>query len=263
MEYILVSIAAFLVAGLAVYSGFGLGTLLMPVFALFFPVPVAIASTAVVHLANNLFRIGFVGRRADWRVVAIFGIPAVIAGIAGALVLTLLSGITPLATYTLGDREFEITPAKLVVAVLIAAFAVLELTPVFEKWKLPGRYLPLGGALSGFFGGLSGHQGALRSVALLGAGLSPAAFVGTGSPAGVGVDLARVYGLWPGRASRRFFRDRRGESHARGGRYRRRVPGKPRGQPPPRTRDDRVHPAGGRPPARRPRRAAGDGPGLV
>jgi uncharacterized membrane protein YfcA len=138
------------------------------------------------------------GRRADWRVVAIFGIPAVIAGIAGALVLTLLSGITPLATYTLGDREFEITPATLVVAVLIAAFAVLELTPVFEKWKLPGRYLPLGGALSGFFGGLSGHQGALRSVALLGAGLSPAAFVGTGSAAGFGVDLARVMVYGPG-----------------------------------------------------------------
>ena len=51
---------------MALYSGFGLGTLLMPVFALFFPVPVAVASTAVVHLASNLFRLAFTGRQADW-----------------------------------------------------------------------------------------------------------------------------------------------------------------------------------------------------
>ncbi|SVB47730.1 uncharacterized protein METZ01_LOCUS200584, partial [marine metagenome] len=37
MDYLIVAIAALLVAGLALYSGFGLGTLLMPVFALFFP----------------------------------------------------------------------------------------------------------------------------------------------------------------------------------------------------------------------------------
>jgi len=38
-------------------SGFGLGTLLLPVFALFFPLPVAIAATALVHLANNFFKL--------------------------------------------------------------------------------------------------------------------------------------------------------------------------------------------------------------
>jgi len=41
MEYIVVCLVAFIVSGLTLFSGFGLGTLLMPAFALFFPIPVA------------------------------------------------------------------------------------------------------------------------------------------------------------------------------------------------------------------------------
>jgi hypothetical protein len=58
------------------------------------------------------------------------------------------------------------------------------------------RWLPVGGALSGFFGGLSGNQGALRSAFLLKAGLSKDAFVATGVVSAVIVDAVRlaVYG---------------------------------------------------------------------
>ncbi len=50
--------------------------------------------------------------------------------------------------------------------------------------------------MSGFFGGLSGNQGALRSAFLLKAGLSKDAFVATGVVSAVFVDAARlmVYG---------------------------------------------------------------------
>jgi uncharacterized protein len=51
--------------------------------------------------------------------------------------------------------------------------------------------------LSGFFGGLSGNQGALRSAFLIKAGLDKEAFIGTGTVSAVIVDMARllVYGL--------------------------------------------------------------------
>jgi len=49
-----VCISSFIVACLTFFSGFGLGTLLLPLLSLFFPVPVAVASTAVVHLLNNV-----------------------------------------------------------------------------------------------------------------------------------------------------------------------------------------------------------------
>ena len=87
MELLIVCIAALVASGLTLFSGFGLGTLLMPVFALFVSLELAVAMTAVVHLANNLFKVGLLGRRAEWGVVLRFGLPAVAAAFAGALVL--------------------------------------------------------------------------------------------------------------------------------------------------------------------------------
>lgn len=62
MEIIIISLAAFFTAVLTFFSGFGLGTILTPVFVLFFPIDVAIALTGVVHFSNNLFKIALVGR---------------------------------------------------------------------------------------------------------------------------------------------------------------------------------------------------------
>ena len=69
-EYVVVCLVALLGSGLTLFSGFGLGTLLLPVFALFFPVEVAIAATAVVHFLNNLFKLSLLGRNADYGLVA-------------------------------------------------------------------------------------------------------------------------------------------------------------------------------------------------
>lgn len=46
MDYLIVCPVSLLAAGLALFSGFGLGTLLMPVLAVFFPPEVAIAATS-------------------------------------------------------------------------------------------------------------------------------------------------------------------------------------------------------------------------
>jgi uncharacterized protein len=196
LDYSVVCLVAVLVSALTLFSGFGLGTLLMPAFALFFPVPVAIAATAVVHLANNIFKILLVGRNADWNVVLRFALPGAAAAMIGAGLLSLFAGIEPLAVYTLGSRACEVTAIKLVIGALIIMFALLELIPFFRSLAFDRTYLPLGGLLSGFFGGLSGNQGALRSAFLIRAGLSKEAFIGTGTVAAVIVDAARllIYG---------------------------------------------------------------------
>ncbi len=190
----LVSLAA---AGLTFFSGFGLGTLLMPVLAFFVPAPVAIAATAVVHLINNLFKLALMGRHADRKVLIRFGLGTVPFTFLGAWLLTTMSGATALASYHLGHRLCEITPLKLVLAGVIGFFAVLELSPRFQKLELDPRWLPLGGALSGFFGGFSGHQGALRSAFLVRAGLSKEGLVGTRVVLACVVDSIRllVYGV--------------------------------------------------------------------
>ena len=90
MSFIVVTVAAFLAAGLTMYSGFGLGTLMLPVFALFLPVEMAVVATALVHGANNVFKVSLLGRHADLEVVLKFGLTAIVAAVFGAMALAYL-----------------------------------------------------------------------------------------------------------------------------------------------------------------------------
>jgi hypothetical protein len=192
VDYVIVILVSSVAAGLTLFSGFGLGTVLTPAFALFFPLPVAIAATAVVHLANNLFKLALVGRHADRQTVIRFGVPAALLAILGAGCLLFLNTAPPLTTYALGGRTHEVTLAKIVIGAVIAAFALGELSPRIARLAFDRRFLALGGALSGFFGGLSGHQGALRSAFLIKSGLSKETFVATGVVCAVIVDATRI-----------------------------------------------------------------------
>jgi uncharacterized membrane protein YfcA len=192
MSYIVICLSAVLVSALTLFSGFGLGTLLLPAFALFFPVEVAVAATAVVHGANNIFKIGIVGRHAEKALVLRFGVPAIIAAFAGASALAYVSHFGEIATYTLGSREAVITPIKVTIGALMLIFALFELLPRLRELKFKRKYLFIGGILSGFFGGFSGHQGALRAAFLAKVGISTEAFVGTNAVIGFMVDMARI-----------------------------------------------------------------------
>jgi hypothetical protein len=97
-----------------------------------------------------------------------------------------------IAAYSIGERTAVITPIKLVMGTLIFVFALFELLPGLRGLRFGRRYLALGGLLSGFFGGLSGHQGALRSAFLLKVGITTEAFVGTNAVIGFMVDVARL-----------------------------------------------------------------------
>jgi len=197
MDILIISASALVAACLTFFSGFGLGTILTPVFALYFPVAVAIAMTAVVHLANNLFKIGLVGRDAHWPTVLRFALPAALAAIVGAGVLAMTDSLPPWVSYALLGRTHDITPVKALVGVVITAFALLELSPAFAQLTLPARWLAAGGLLSGFFGELSGNQGALRAAFLIKLGLSKEAYIATGAACTIVVDLVRlaVYGF--------------------------------------------------------------------
>ena len=99
MEIIIISLAAFIVAILTFFSGFGLGTILTPVFMIFFPVEIAIGLTGIVHFFNNIFRLFLIGKHADKEVLLRFGIPSVIAAFAGAWLLLRITGLQSLYSY--------------------------------------------------------------------------------------------------------------------------------------------------------------------
>lgn len=176
MDFIVIGGVAFLASLLTFFSGFGLGTLLLPAFALFFPTTVALLATGLVHLLNNLFKGTLVRKLVDWHTVYRFGIPALFAAVVGAYLLTYLDGRI----------------ASIVIGWVLISFALLELQPWFQRLTFPKKYIPLGGLLTGFMGGLSGQQGALRSMFLLKSDFDAQQFIATGVLIAVLIDVARI-----------------------------------------------------------------------
>jgi len=192
MDHLLIAVVAVAVSGLTMFSGFGLGTLLLPAFALFLPIESAVAATAVVHGAKNVLKVALLGRHAELRVVLKFGVPAVVAATLGARLLGRLALSEPLTSYEFAGRTAVITPVGAVIGGLMIVFALLEIAAALKGRAVSERWLPAGGVLSGFFGGLSGHQGALRSAFLATTRISPRQFVGTNAVIGLGVDAVRL-----------------------------------------------------------------------
>lgn len=192
MEYIIIASVAAFASLLTFFSGFGLGTILTPAFMLFFPIEVAIALTGIVHLLNNLFKMGLVGMKANWGVVLRFGAPAVVTAFIGAWVLLRFSTSEPLYVYELFGKQMNVFTVNLLVAALMAFFAIFEIVPSLKELEFDKNKLVIGGAISGFFGGLSGHQGALRSAFLIRYGLSKEVFIATGIIIASFIDITRL-----------------------------------------------------------------------
>lgn len=192
MDYIVICLVAMVGSGLTLFSGFGLGTLLTPVFAFFFSIEIAVAMTAVVHFLNNLFKLTLVGRTADWSIVKRFGVPSVLAAILGALALKTLGNTAVLTSYSAFGRVFDVSLLKIIVGLLLIVFAFWEIIPALSRLSFDKKYLVFGGFLSGFFGGLAGLQGALRSAFLMRVGLSKESFIATGVVIACLIDISRL-----------------------------------------------------------------------
>ena len=191
-EILIISIVAIFTSFLTFFTGFGVGTLLLPVFSIFFPVEIAVVLTAIVHFLNNIFKSFLIGKRASKPTIIRFGIPAVIGAFIGAQLLFLLSEINPIAEYELLGNLYKIQPIKILIGLLIIFFALFDLIPFLERIRFKHKHLVPGGFTSGFFGGLSGHQGALRSAFLIKTGLSKEAFIATGIIISLFVDITRI-----------------------------------------------------------------------
>jgi len=191
-EYIIICIFALIGSGLTFFSGFGLGTILVPVFAIFFPIELAIALTAIVHFLNNIFKLTLIGKNASRQIIFKFGLPAIFSAFLGAYLLTFIADIEPFYSYSISTKTFYITPIKLTIALLLSVFALFDIIPKLTKLNFDQKYIPLGGLLSGFFGGLSGNQGALRTAFLIRANLTKESFIATGVVIAVLIDISRL-----------------------------------------------------------------------
>ena len=195
MSFIVIPLTAFIASLLTFFSGFGLGTILLPVFAMYYDTPIAVGLTAIVHFSNNIFKMGLVYKNIQWNVFFRFGIPSLLAAFIGALALKYLF-TKPIILFSyyveLTELTHHVTLFNLIIGLLIIVFSLFELIPYLKNLSFNANKLTVGGLLSGFFGGLSGHQGALRSAFLVRLNLPKENYIATGTAIACVVDIARM-----------------------------------------------------------------------
>lgn len=193
MDVLLVVITAFFASLLTFFSGFGLGTLLTPIFLFFIPLEWAITCTGVVHLFNSLFKLLLLKKYANKHIFVLFGIPAMIAAVVGSWFFIHLANTQALFSYSLLGKTFTVYFIKFILGLLLMLFTLMELLPFINKLQFGREKLFLGGVISGFLGGLSGLQGALRTAFLIKVARSKDEFVATAALIAVCVDSTRIF----------------------------------------------------------------------
>lgn len=171
-----VLIVAALAGGVASLAGFGIGSLLTPLLALQMDTRVAVAAVAIPHFLATLLRFWFVHRALDRQVLLGFGLASAAGGLTGAIL-----------------HGFAGNPVLTVVFGCLLIFAGgTGITGLADRLRFSGVAGWIAGAVSGFFGGLVGNQGGIRSAALLGFHVPRDAFVATATAVALLVDIARV-----------------------------------------------------------------------
>jgi len=188
----LIAVASILAGAIASVAGFGIGSILTPLFAIQFGTKLAVAAVSIPHLIATALRFVRIGEHVDKRVFVSFGITSAAGGLLGALL----------------HARFSSTSLSYVLGALLVFAGIMGVTGLSRRMRFEGVAAWIAGALSGAFGGLVGNQGGIRSAAMLGMRVSKESFVATATAIALVVDLARmpvyavvqgkeVLGIWP------------------------------------------------------------------
>jgi uncharacterized membrane protein YfcA len=173
---LLTAIAGIVAGGVASVAGFGIGSLLTPVFVTQVPTQVAVAAVSIPHVVGTTARFWLLRGQIDRHLLVRFGLTSAAGGLTGAL-LQARTGSAGL-TILFGS--------------LLLFVAASELSGLSNRMRFRGAAAWIAGVLSGLLGGLVGNQGGIRSAAMLGMDVPRQAFVGTATAVALIVDGARV-----------------------------------------------------------------------
>ena len=173
---ILVAVGAFLVAALTVPAGFGLSTMLTPMVLLLMGPHEAVAVVAIVHGAHNAGKFAALKEHVNFEAFQKYGIWLVIGAILGALF----------------QNEVPQGPLLALIGIFLVILPLLTMSEKWTGYTIPEANDRVGGFGSGFMGGLSGHQGALRAMFLTRRLPDKMAYAATASVLALCVDLSRI-----------------------------------------------------------------------
>ena len=185
MEIVYISLLTLIAATIGTITGFGTSTLMIPVLVIFFPPVEAIFLVAIIHWFGNIWKVALFRSGFNLRLLVLFGVVGLVTSYIGAYI-------------SLGANE------EILLRVLGAFLAGYALFVAFQsKFKIPASNLTAlsGGALSGFFAGMFGIGGAIRSAFLSAFDLPKAVFIATAGAIGLLVDSTRIITYFTGGAT--------------------------------------------------------------
>ncbi len=158
------------------FTGFGVGTVLAPLMALYFDVKVAVFLAAIVHFFNNASRLYLYREYVDRGVFRRFGVISIVGAFLGSYAQVLIDSASLKAGFGL----------------FLVVYGLSQFVPAGTGFRIPRRLDPLGGFLSGLLGGLIGNQGAIRSLYLLNYRLEKKEFIASAALIAIVIDCTRI-----------------------------------------------------------------------
>ena len=173
---IIAALGAFVAAALTVPAGFGLSTILTPFVLLLMDPHEAVAVVAVVHGAHNAAKCWSMWNYVDLNAFRHYGVWLVIGAVLGAIL----------------QNQVPQDPLLIIIGIFLIILPILSLSERWTGYTIPEANDRIGGFGSGFLGGLSGHQGALRAMFLTRRIPDKMAYAATASILALCVDLSRI-----------------------------------------------------------------------
>jgi len=175
-------IFSFLASFIGTITGFGTSLILVPILSLRYSLPETFLFVGIVHLFGDFWKILIFRKGINLKLILLFGLPGIL--------------ISFIAAYYVENIP-NIILSKFLGGFLIADVLFILFHP---KWKKPKSNINalVGGGLSGFFAGLTGVGGAVRSAFLSAYNLDKYVFLFTSGAIGVLIDSSRVIGYYKG-----------------------------------------------------------------
>ena len=136
----------------------------------------AIALMSLPHFIGNSVRFWLLKSKINRRILIRFGLLSAAGGLIGALIHVF----------------FVSNVLQIIFSSMLILAGILGVLQVSERLRLGKLSASIVGFASGFFGGLVGEQGGIRSVALLGFDIEKEAFIATATATALIVDIVRM-----------------------------------------------------------------------
>ena len=162
MELLVILILVIVASAIGTVTGFGLSTVMIPVLALYYPVPETLLFVGVVHWFNDLWKLLLFREGIRWKLILSFGIPGIVATVIGAHLLLAIPGTAlerVLGVFLIGYVVFLFAKSAFKIrqstAAAVTGAHCPASSPGSSVWAARSRAVPI--CLRSAQGHLSGH----------------------------------------------------------------------------------------------------------